>query len=93
MSVKSFTIQCSIDRFGEDNGKREVGRSKLAERKIYSYADDIVLMAENKEGIRAMIAKVEEYLEMKRLKVNVKKIKIMIFRKGEGRRKKTIEGE
>lgn len=51
-----------------------------------SYADDMMLMAENEERMKAMIAK----LERKKLKINVKKTKIMVFKKGGGRRKKMI---
>lgn len=87
MSVKSLIIQCSVGRFGRGNGEREM-RSKVGEGKIYSlsYADDMMLMAENEERMKAMIAK----LERKKLKINVKKTKIMVFKKGGGRRKKMI---
>lgn len=59
--------------------------------KTYSlaYEDDMALIAEDEEGIRAMIARLEGYLERKRLEVNVDKTKVMVFKKVRGRRKKT----
>jgi len=52
---------------------------------LLAYADDIVLLAEDEKGIRSMIGRVENYMEKKRLELNVNKTKIMRFRKG-GRR-------
>lgn len=64
------------------------GGIKLGEEKIYSlaYADDMILMAEEEEEMKAMLARMERYIDKKRL--NVAKTKIMIFRKGGGRRKR-----
>lgn len=64
------------------------GGIKLGEKKIYSlaYADDMVLVAEEEEEMKAMLARMERYIDKKRL--NVTKTKIMIFRKGESRRKR-----
>ena len=60
------------------------GGVRLGERKIYSlsYADDMVLMAEDEEGMKAMIMRLEGYLGRKRLEVNVYKTKIIVFKKG-----------
>jgi len=52
------------------------------------YADDVALMAEEEQGMKAMIRRLERYLEEKRLELNVEKTKIMRFRKGGGRKKK-----
>lgn len=54
-----------------------------------AYEDDMALIAEDEEGMRAMIARLEGYLERKRLEVNVDKTKVMVFKKVRGRRKKT----
>lgn len=39
----------------------------MGERKVYTlaYADDMVLMAEEKEEMRSMIGRLEEYLDRK----------------------------
>lgn len=52
--------------------------------------DDVVLMAEEEEGMRAMMYGLERYLERKGLELNVEKSKIMRFRKGGGREKRII---
>lgn len=61
---------------------------RIEEGRIFSltYADDMVLVAEDEEGMKAMIARLER-LDEKRLEVN-EKTKILIFKKGGGRRKK-----
>jgi len=62
----------------------------LGERRIYTlaYVDDIVLLSEDEGGLRSMISRLEDYLEKKRLELNVDKTKIMRFRKGKGRTSK-----
>jgi len=52
------------------------------------YADDVALMAEEEQGMKAMIKRFERYLEEKKLELNVEKTKIMRYRRGGGRRKK-----
>lgn len=47
-----------------------------------------MLVAEEEEGMRAMIARMERYLEGEDLEMNVRKTKVMVFRKGGGRRKR-----
>ncbi|XP_011069288.1 PREDICTED: uncharacterized protein LOC105155084 [Acromyrmex echinatior] len=69
-SAEPVAIQHSNSRFGGGDGKwREI---RLGERKIYklAYADNIVLLSKDEEGIRSMIGRMEEYLERKRLDVN-----------------------
>jgi len=48
---------------------------KVEKKRIYSlaYADDIVLLAEDEEGMRSMIGRLEDYIEEKRLELNVEK--------------------
>lgn len=48
---------------------------KLKGRKVHTlvYADDVVLLAEEKKGMRAMIYSLERYLEGKGLELNVEK--------------------
>lgn len=66
------------------------GGVKLEGEKVYclAYADDMVLLAENEEGMVHMLGKLESYLDRKKLEVNVGKTKVMRFRKGGGRMKK-----
>jgi len=66
------------------------GGIKLGEERTYTlmYADDIVLMAEEEQGMRSLISRMEGYLDKKGLELNVEKTKIIRFRKGGGRRKK-----
>lgn len=65
---------------------------KLKGEKIYSlaYADDIVLLAEEKERMRCMVRTMEEYLRKKGMELNVGKSKIVRFKKG-GDRQKVME--
>lgn len=53
-----------------------------------AYADDIVLLAEGEDEIKCMMARLERYLDRKRLVLSVEKSKMMRFRKGDGRMKK-----
>lgn len=64
---------------------------KVDGKKVYTlaYADDIVLIAKDKEGMKKMIGKLETYLEKKGLELNVEKTKVMRFRR-EGERKKKV---
>lgn len=50
-----------------------------------SYADDMVLVAENEEEMRSMMGRLEEYLSKKNLELNAKKTKMVRFKKGAGR--------
>lgn len=43
-----------------------------------AYADDVVLLADEKEELRSMLDKMEEYLDKKRLEINVEKTKVEI---------------
>jgi len=57
--------------------------------KVWSieYADNIVLVAEEEEGLRDMIRKVKKYLEKKKLEISTEKTKIMVFKNKGGREK------
>ena len=52
---------------------------KIATRNINNlrYADDTILMAENKEKLKNLLMKVKEESEQASLKLNIKKTKIM----------------
>lgn len=53
-----------------------------------SYADDMVLLAENEGEMRSLLKGLEGYLDRKRLVLNENKTKIMRFRKEGGRMRK-----
>lgn len=55
-----------------------------------SYADDMVLMAEEEDELRSMLKRLERYLDRKGLVLNVGKTKVMRCRRGEGRWEKKI---
>lgn len=71
----------------EEMGKVRWEGVKLGEGKIFtlSYADDIVLIAEEEGQMRSMLKRLERYIDKKGLEVNTEKTKIMRFRKGGGR--------
>lgn len=51
-------------------------------RKGLAYADDMVLLVENEEGMVHRLGKLEGYLNGKKLEMNVEKAKVMRFREG-----------
>ena len=53
--------------------------SKIARRNINNprYADDTILMAESKEGLKNLLRRVKEESEKDGLKLNIQKTKIM----------------
>jgi len=72
-----------------------MGGMKLGEGELYSllYADDTMLVAEEKRELKSMTERLESYLERKRLEINVAKTKIMRFRRREGDWQKKMEVE
>lgn len=60
-------------------GKVKWKKVKVRGENIYilSYADDMVLVAENKDKMRSMMGRLEEYLRKKELEINVNKTKIV----------------
>lgn len=56
------------------------GGIEFGGRKEYSYADDVMLLAEEEDEMKSIIKRLEGYLEKKRFKLNLKKTKVM--RKG-----------
>lgn len=57
----------------------------VGERKVYTlaYADDFAILAEDEEGIKVMLGKLEENLNKKGLELNMGKTKVMRCRRGE----------
>lgn len=75
----------------EEMRKGKWGGMSIKEEKVYTlmYADDVVVLAEDEYGRKVLISRLERYLERKGLELNVQKTKIMRFRKGGGRKRKT----
>lgn len=71
------------------------GVVKVRGEKIYTllYTDDMMLLADEEDGMRCMIAKLERYLEEKGLELNVEKFKILRFSTGRRRIKKSMYNE
>lgn len=59
---------------------------------MLAYADDVVVLAENEDSMRSLMARLERYLDRKGLVLDEKKSKIMRFRKG-GKEEKESEME
>lgn len=78
----------SLADLEEEMRKVQEGGVVLGRKKIYSlsYADDVALMSTTPEGLKEMIERLGKYLEKKGLELNTEKSKIMVFRKGQGRR-------
>ena len=70
--------------------KRQDGGIVLGKRKIWtlSYADDVVLLAKDEREMNEMIRNLENYVQRKKLTLNVNKSKILIFKKGRGKKEK-----
>ncbi|RLU19665.1 hypothetical protein DMN91_008222 [Ooceraea biroi] len=76
----------------EEMGKVRWGGVRLGRERVYSlsYADDVVLMSEDKEGMKSIMVRLEKYLEEKKLELNSDKTMVVRFRKGRGRMDKRI---
>lgn len=72
-----------LERRGK--GGVEIGGKKLF---VLMYADDAVLLAKEKGGVRLMIKELRVYLKGKGLEMNSGKSKIMRFGKRVGKRRK-----
>lgn len=74
---------------------RKVGRVKLGRRKlkVLGYADDLVILIEEEEGMRWLMKRLETYLDRKGLVLNVEKTKVIRFGREEKRKKKEAKVE
>lgn len=59
-------------------------RGVRLDERVYTlaYADDMVLLAENKDKMRSMIDRFKRYLERKKSELNAEKLKIMRLKEG-----------
>lgn len=69
----------------EQTGGIVVGKEKFW---TITYADDIVLVAQNEQDLKGMIKRFKKYLEKKDLILSPEKSKVMVFERGRGRVKK-----
>lgn len=72
----------------EGLGKDEIEGIRLGSKevKVLGYADDLVILAEDEEGMRWLLGRLERYLDKKGLMLNAEKTKVVKFGKGGGRR-------
>lgn len=79
-----------IDDLEEELQKRQAGGVVVGKEKFWSlaYADDLVLLAKEENEMKEMMVSLRRYLERKGLTLNVKKSKIMKFKKEGGRERK-----
>lgn len=61
-------------------------------RKIYllAYVDDVAVLAKNEAGMKGMLRILEEYMDKKRLELNVMKTKVMRCKREGGKQKKVV---
>lgn len=81
LSVKLFIL--FLADLEERLGKRGKGEIDIREKKLYSlmYADDMVMLTKNEEGMKLMLEELRKYLIEKGLKLNAGKTKVVRFRK------------
>ena len=79
-------LLADLDEKMEKKGK---GWTILGNKRIYSlaYADDVVLLADDKGGMNLLMKRFEEYVREKDLTVNVSKTKVVYF----GKRKNDVK--
>lgn len=77
-----------IEDLEEEWKKKNLGGTVIGKTKIFclKFADDVVVVADDREGLKDMPQSLEKYTTKNQLEVNTTKTKIMIFRKG-GKRK------
>jgi len=71
--------------------EEQIGGVWIGKNKIWTlpYADDLVLLAKNEESMKETMKSLERYLRNKNLQLNAEKSKMLCFRKGGGRRRRT----
>lgn len=70
--------------------KVQKGGVIIERKKVYSisYADDVALVVSLPQGLQRMMEKFGKYLQKIGLELSTEKSKIIVFRKGRGRRSK-----
>ena len=64
--------------------KRNIGGVKIRNERVWSlaYADDIVLLAKNREALNDMAAMMRKFLKDRRMILSVEKTKVLVFHRG-----------
>ena len=75
--------------------KRNIGGISIGKSRVWSlaYADDIVLVGNNKEAITDMMGTLKKFLQERSLILSVEKTKMMVFNKGKKCKKETWRWE
>lgn len=89
-SLSPLLFMILLANLEEDIRKSCWGGIKVGDEKIYTllYANDVVLLAENEEEMKCIMARLDRYLGKKERILNVEKSKVMRFRKGGGKMRK-----
>ena len=68
---------------------RNVGGDLIGKKRIWSlaYADDIVLLAENREALLDMCDSLKKFIKVRKLILSIEKTKVLVFNKGKNRKK------
>ena len=68
----------------EDFKKRNVGGVKIEEKRLWSlaYADDFVLLAENREALVDMFDTLKKFLKSRKMILSEGKTKVLVFNRG-----------
>lgn len=79
----------ALDDVDEEWERKGIGGTVMGKGKFYAmkYADDIAILAEEADELKKMLKILEKYVEKTKMEVNVKKTKIMVFRRGDKRKK------
>ena len=69
--------------------ERNIGGIRLGNERIWSlaYADDIVILAENREALLDMCGTMKKFIKKRRLILSTEKTKILVFNKGKNGKK------
>ena len=71
-----------LESFLINKGIRGVSVSLLKEILLLAYADDIVILSDSVAGMKRILKALSEYCKLNQLNVNIKKTKIVVFKKG-----------
>lgn len=83
LSPLLFAIFISdFESFLRSKGVRGVSVSHITEILLLAYADDIVLFADDFFNMKRIVKALFEYCIVNKLEVNIKKTKVVVFRKG-----------
>ena len=71
-----------FEEFLRERGCRGVSMSLLIDILTLAYADDLVVLSESSAGMKTIIKALWDYCKINKLSINIKKTKIIIFKKG-----------